>query len=524
MNAADIRPTSPLVSPPAPRQPLHTAAAGSTVNPPPATANNAPPGTTTFATSHPNAPPTTTTTTTTPQPSTGTPIPGLRPQVPPAGAAAPAAPVGAAGAAGPAAGTAAGAAAGPTPAPPSAATGPAAGHGMPAGASAATGPAAGATAGNVPPAGAAGAAGAARNYDLFGDDDYDMDAEEEDAGTDVAHVLSVGQPALTGPSTIMDKVEQAIQGQAHKHAAGTVIETASFKQTWVHEQHSREVVVPDREKAQPMSVIDLMPAGEAEEVRQSDKDTIANSQRDSNCIDFLMVVKTTDDQGEALVHLPRAETFEELASKANWQLMDESALYCLVVEDIKVNDQGLGIIVLDYQDNGTGAERYRAILRGFSTPELGVETYPVADLLKRYALTIYLHRQHSVPDHRIGECIKIHNQGLKGSFTIIFNKKIKTGPRTGSRILSLSASEEFLQSLAQFDRNHRFRLSNKRFYITGGIRKDSSPSAPLPPLPTDQVTSLLHGNMAKIIDIANQQLEERSRHLSGQGRFREDEL
>jgi hypothetical protein len=94
----------------------------------------------------------------------------------------------------------------------------------------------------------------------------------------------------------------------------------------------------------------------------------------------------------------------------------------------------------------------------------------------------------------------------------------------GSRILSLSASEEFLQSLANFDRNHRFRLSNKRFYITGGVRKDSSPSAPMPPLPTEQVTGLLHGNMATIINIANQQLEERCRHLAGQGRLREDDL
>jgi hypothetical protein len=237
-----------------------------------------------------------------------------------------------------------------------------------------------------------------------------------------------------------------------------------------------------------------------------------------------MVVKIVGPDRVPLIQLPKAETFEELASKANWQLMDESALYCLIVEDIKVNDQGIGIIVLNYQGNGEGAERYRQILRGFSTPELGVETYPVSNLLKRYALTIYLHRQHSVPDHRIGECIKIHNQGLKGSFTIIYNKKIKAGPRAGSRILSLSASEDFLQSLSQYDRNYHFRLSNKRFYITGGVRKDSSPSAPMPPLPTDQVTSLLHGNMAKIIDIANQQLEERCRHLSGQGRLREDDL
>jgi hypothetical protein len=197
---------------------------------------------------------------------------------------------------------------------------------------------------------------------------------------------------------------------------------------------------------------------------------------------------------------------------------------CLVVEDISVNDAGLGIIVLNYQGEGLGAERYRTILRSFSTQAMEVETYPVADMLKRYALTIFLHRHHSVPDHRIGEVIKIHNQGLKGSFTIIYNKRIKSGPRAGARVLSLSASEDFLESLAQYDKNHRFRLSHKRFFITGGVRKDSSPSTPTPSLPAEQISSLLQGNMAKIIDNANRQVEERCRHLSASGRLNEELL
>jgi hypothetical protein len=237
-----------------------------------------------------------------------------------------------------------------------------------------------------------------------------------------------------------------------------------------------------------------------------------------------MVVKTIGEDGEATVHLPQQQTFEDLAGKANWQLLDEAAVHCLVVEDIAMNDSGVGVIVLNYQNNGEGAERFRAILRGFSTPQMEVETYPVADLLKRYALTIFLHKHHSIPDHRIGEVLKIHNQGLKGSFTIIYNKRIKTGPRQGARILSLSASDEFLDSLSAYERNYRFRLSNKRFYITGGIRKDSSPAAPLPSLPSAQVSSLLQDNMSKIIDNANRQIEERFRQLSVNGRAREESL
>jgi hypothetical protein len=324
--------------------------------------------------------------------------------------------------------------------------------------------------------------------------------------------------------TIMDKVASAVQGRTLKHQAGTVIETPAFKQVWLHEQHSRDMVVPAMAKAEPLSVVDLMPRGEEEEVGDTEGSAIANRQRDMNLIDFIMVVKTQDQRGEPQVHIPAKDTFEDLAGKANWQLIDESAMNCLVVEDINVNDAGVGIIVLNYQGEGLGAERYRAILRGFSTPELGIETYPVADMLKRYALTIFLHRHHSVPDHRIGEVIKIHNQGLKGSFTIIYNKRIKSGPRAGARVLSLSASEEFLESLAQFEKNYRFRLSHKRFFITGGVRKDSSPSVPTPSLPADQVSSLLHGNKAKIIENANRQVEERSRHLAANGRYSEEAL
>jgi hypothetical protein len=120
--------------------------------------------------------------------------------------------------------------------------------------------------------------------------------------------------------------------------------------------------------------------------------------------------------------------------------------------------------------------------------------------------------------------MKIHNQGLKGAFTIIYNKRIKSGPRAGARVLSLSASEEFLDSLSNYEKNHRFRLSHKRFFITGGVRKDSAPTLPTPSLPADQVSSLLHGNMSKIIENANRQVEERCRHLSAHGSLSEDQL
>jgi hypothetical protein len=116
------------------------------------------------------------------------------------------------------------------------------------------------------------------------------------------------------------------------------------------------------------------------------------------------------------------------------------------------------------------------------------------------------------------------NPGLKGTFTILYNKLIKSGPREGARILSLDASEDFLESLSHFDKNHKFRLANKRFFITGGIRKDSAPSQPVRQLPSGQITSLLNANMKTIIEIANIQVEERRKQLARLGSRVEENL
>jgi hypothetical protein len=101
---------------------------------------------------------------------------------------------------------------------------------------------------------------------------------------------------------------------------------------------------------------------------------------------------------------------------------------------------------------------------------------------------------------------------------------IKSGPREGSRIISLDASEDFLDSLSQFEKNHRFRLANKRFFISGGVRKDSSPSEPVPKLPSAQITNLLNSNMALILANANRQVEERRRHMASRGQHSEENL
>ena len=116
------------------------------------------------------------------------------------------------------------------------------------------------------------------------------------------------------------------------------------------------------------------------------------------------------------------------------------------------------------------------------------------------------------------------NPGMKGQMTVIDVKEIKGGPRGGSRVFTLEGDEEFLQCLSQYERNHRFRLANKKFFINGGARKDSSTAVVVPDLPRDQVHSLLQANVDKIVENARQRVEEHAKFLNSRGLNPEENL
>ena len=82
-----------------------------------------------------------------------------------------------------------------------------------------------------------------------------------------------------------------------------------------------------------------------------------------------------------------------------------------------------------------------------------------------------MHSQHFVPTERLASVIALCNQDtLRGEFTILNIKSLKTNKKVGARVLALDGSPEFLESLSKTKKDHKFRLSNKRFYISGGVR------------------------------------------------------
>ena len=149
-------------------------------------------------------------------------------------------------------------------------------------------------------------------------------------------------------------------------------------------------------------------------------------------------------------------------------------------------------------------------MQGYSTEDMKVQLYPITKYLNRCALSIFLHSQHFVPTERLASVIALCNQDtLRGEFTILNIKSLKTNKRVGARVLALDGSPEFLESLSKTKKDHKFRLSNKRFYISGGTRLDSkSTPSSFPSLTSEQSTSILTRNLDKILANAKRQQSE----------------
>jgi hypothetical protein len=82
-------------------------------------------------------------------------------------------------------------------------------------------------------------------------------------------------------------------------------------------------------------------------------------------------------------------------------------------------------------------------------------------------------------------------------------------------VVTINGSPQFLKSLEQFPKNHRFKLGYKVVYLNGGVRRDSSEAskneaATAPDLPASQLTDLLRSHEDIIVSATRQQEAERA--------------
>ena len=175
------------------------------------------------------------------------------------------------------------------------------------------------------------------------------------------------------------------------------------------------------------------------------------------------------------------------------QLITISEQWATVVEYAEVNRGGIGIITLNYGYK-LAEEKFRELIVGLSTDDVTYQTYPTGDLMKKYAITAFIHSGlNMLPSSKIGKTIKMCNPDIKGSFTIVDCKTLKEAGKEGCRIVSIEGSPEFLSYLATTPKNHQFKVLYKKIYINGGKRLDSVTAHTGPLLPHAASAQLVKG-------------------------------
>ena len=88
--------------------------------------------------------------------------------------------------------------------------------------------------------------------------------------------------------------------------------------------------------------------------------------------------------------LPSKKTFDKLVNTATMQLLEYNEDWVNTIEYADVGRGGIGILVLNY-GNQVAADMVREYIVRQSTSLVAYQTYPVGDMMKRYAVTAFIH-------------------------------------------------------------------------------------------------------------------------------------
>ena len=217
------------------------------------------------------------------------------------------------------------------------------------------------------------------------------------------------------------------------------------------------------------------------------------------------------------------------------QLLEYNEDWVHTIEYADVGKGGIGVLVLNY-GNTLAADMVREFIVRQSTPDVSFQTYPVGDMMKRYAVTAFIHagkksnkqiyintitnpilttnnflarnvkKNHPkkpketlsyslyyltcpsssgltfLPAQKLGSILKKCNADIKGTFTIVDCRTLTEAGKEGCRIISIKGSPEFMDYLATIKKQHQFKVLHKRIYLNGGKRADSLSSYTAPRL------------------------------------------
>ena len=201
--------------------------------------------------------------------------------------------------------------------------------------------------------------------------------EAEEAAASTAMVLS---QRSTQPLAALDQVAQAIEKYRKQYVQeeGDDIETLGIM---IPDAADRvELLGP----APQIKIKDLMPQGQSNQTGKINPNQIANMSTRKNCAEFFIV---EDVKTEVGMSLPDKKTFDKLINTATLQLLDYNEDWVQTIEFVDVNRGGIGVLVL----NQVAADMVREYIVKQSTLLVAYQTYPIGDMMKRYADTAFIH-------------------------------------------------------------------------------------------------------------------------------------
>ena len=328
----------------------------------------------------------------------------------------------------------------------------------------------------------------------------------------------------TQPLAALDQVAQAIEKYRKQYVQeeGDDIETLGIM---IPDAADRvELLGP----APQIKIKDLMPQGQSNQTGKINPNQIANMSTRKNCAEFFIV---EDVKTEVGMSLPDKKTFDKLINTATLQLLDYNEDWVQTIEFVDVNRGGIGVLVL----NQVAADMVREYIVKQSTLLVAYQTYPIGDMMKRYADTAFIHAGKNtkknlqtklsntnsylpppsfsyltilklnyplsskekttninlpiystdfefLPSAKIGSIIKKCNPDIKGTFTIVDCRTLTEVGKTGCRIVSIEGSLEFMDYLASTPKQKQFKMLHKKVYLNSGKRADSTSEYSTPKL------------------------------------------
>ena len=277
-----------------------------------------------------------------------------------------------------------------------------------------------------------------------------------------------------------------------------------------------------------------MPRGQANQTGKFNPNQIANLPNKKNCAEFFIVEDVKTEEG---MSLPDKKTFDKLVNTATLQLLEYNEDWVQTIEFADLNRGGIGVLVLNY-GNQVAADRVREYIVRQSTALVSYQTYPIGDMMKRYAVTAFIHAGNYLnlaktkvtnysptpnnlytllakyspketklitllflpllgleflPSVKIGPLLKKCNPEIKGTFTVVDCRTLTEEGKAGCRIVSIEGSPEFMDYLATVPKQQQFKILHKKIYVNGGKRSDSLSEYTAPKLTHAASTQLVKG-------------------------------